>query len=179
MRDAVSSGVSLLVRDQRCSVPSAQYCKALRCTLQRRAHGCPSGTKRNSPPLCVSFQGIPKPSSARFCSLKKRFAPTLAQALTCLDDSLLPSTSNALERGNRRYRKRPKQVYRVRTYRSGLAWHGICGVKPNPQAVNKPSPHSIMHGLDKPGVFTTPVLPIHAAFRRRKSFLWQLFGFFR
>ena len=25
----------------------------------------------------------------------------------------------------------------------------------------------------------TPVLPIHAAFRRRKSFLWKLFGFFR
>src|SRR5712692_2650517 len=31
----------------------------------------------------------------------------------------------------------------------------LCGVKPKPKAVNKPSPHSIMHGLDKPGVFTT------------------------
>jgi hypothetical protein len=28
-------------------------------------------------------------------------------------------------------------------------------VKPTPQAVSKPSSHSIMHGLDKPGVFTT------------------------
>jgi len=28
---------------------------------------------------------------------------------------LLPSTSNAVERGNRRYRKMQKQVYRVRT----------------------------------------------------------------
>jgi hypothetical protein len=28
-------------------------------------------------------------------------------------------------------------------------------VKPKPKAVNKPSPHSIVHGLDKPGVFTT------------------------
>ena len=28
-------------------------------------------------------------------------------------------------------------------------------MKPNPQAVNKPSPHSIMHGLDKPGFSTT------------------------
>jgi hypothetical protein len=35
------------------------------------------------------------------------------------------------------------------------AWPWICGVKPKPKAVNKPSPHSIVHGLDKPGVFTT------------------------
>jgi hypothetical protein len=46
---------------------------------------------------------------------KKRFAPTLEKALTLLDDKLLPSTSHAVERGNRRYRKRQKQVYRVRT----------------------------------------------------------------
>jgi hypothetical protein len=32
-----------------------------------------------------------------------------------LDDKLLPATSHAVERGNRRYRKRQKQVYRVRT----------------------------------------------------------------
>ena len=31
------------------------------------------------------------------------------------DDKLLPSPSNAVERGNRRYRKMQKQVYRVRT----------------------------------------------------------------
>ena len=47
--------------------------------------------------------------------LKKLFAPTLDKALTFLDDKLLPSTSNAVERGNRRYRKRQKSVYRVRT----------------------------------------------------------------
>jgi len=35
--------------------------------------------------------------------------------LTFLDDSLLPSTSNAVERGNRRHRKMQKTVYRVRT----------------------------------------------------------------
>jgi len=46
---------------------------------------------------------------------KKRFAPTLEKALTFLDDTRLPSTSHAVERGNRRYRKRQKQVYRVRT----------------------------------------------------------------
>jgi len=47
--------------------------------------------------------------------LKKLFSPTLEKALTFLDDKLLPSTSNAVERGNRRYRKRQKSVYRVRT----------------------------------------------------------------
>jgi hypothetical protein len=39
----------------------------------------------------------------------------LDKALTFLDDKLLPSTSNAVERGNRRYRKMQKSVYRVRT----------------------------------------------------------------
>jgi hypothetical protein len=48
-------------------------------------------------------------------TLKKLFAPTLDKALTFLDDTLLPSTSNAVERGNRRYRKMQKSVYRVRT----------------------------------------------------------------
>jgi hypothetical protein len=49
-------------------------------------------------------------------TLKKLFAPTLEKALTFLDDKLLPSTSNAVERGNRRYRKMQKQVYWVRTH---------------------------------------------------------------
>jgi hypothetical protein len=49
-------------------------------------------------------------------TLKKLLSPTLEKALTFLDDKLLPSTSNAVERGNRRYRKRQKQVYRVRTH---------------------------------------------------------------
>src|SRR5438128_8422991 len=48
-------------------------------------------------------------------TLKKLFSPTLDKALTFLDDKLLPSTSNAVERGNRRYRTRQKHVYRVRT----------------------------------------------------------------
>src|SRR5216684_6770165 len=43
----------------------------------------------------------------------------------------------------------------ARKRRSGRVLPWICGVKPKPKAVNKPSPHSIMHGLDKPGVFTT------------------------
>ena len=47
--------------------------------------------------------------------LSKLFSPNLDKALTFLDDKLLPSTSNAVERGNRRYRKMQKTVYRVRT----------------------------------------------------------------
>src|SRR2546421_10751243 len=48
-------------------------------------------------------------------TLKKGFAPTLEKALTFLDDKLLPATSNAVERGNRRHRKMQKRVYRVRS----------------------------------------------------------------
>ena len=47
-------------------------------------------------------------------TLKKLFSPNLEKALTFLDDKLLPSTSNAVERGNRRHRKMQKSVYRVR-----------------------------------------------------------------
>jgi hypothetical protein len=47
--------------------------------------------------------------------LKKLHSPNLEKALTFLDDSLLPSTSNAVERANRRYRKMQKSIYRVRT----------------------------------------------------------------
>ena len=47
--------------------------------------------------------------------LNKLFSPNLDKALTFLDDKLLPSTSNAVERGNRRHRKMQKTVYRVRT----------------------------------------------------------------
>ena len=49
-------------------------------------------------------------------TLKKRFSPRLEKALTLLADTLLPSTSHAVERGNRRYRQRQKRVYRVRTH---------------------------------------------------------------
>jgi hypothetical protein len=48
-------------------------------------------------------------------TLNKLFSPTIEKSLTFLDDSLLPATSNAVERGNRRYRKMQKTVYRVRT----------------------------------------------------------------
>src|SRR4051812_49231618 len=50
--------------------------------------------------------------------LKKLFVPGLEKALVFLDEKLLGATSNAVERGNRRYRKMQKTVYRVRTQRS-------------------------------------------------------------
>jgi hypothetical protein len=46
--------------------------------------------------------------------LNKLRSPNLDKALTFLDDKLFPSTSNAVERGNRRHRKMQKTVYRVR-----------------------------------------------------------------
>jgi hypothetical protein len=49
--------------------------------------------------------------------LTKLRSPHLEKALTFLDDKLLPSTSNAVERGNRRHRKMQKTVYRVRTHK--------------------------------------------------------------
>ena len=51
-------------------------------------------------------------------SLDKLHSPNLEQALTFLDDRLLPATSNAVERANRRLRKMQKTVYRVRTQES-------------------------------------------------------------
>lgn len=48
-------------------------------------------------------------------TLQKLFSPNLEKALTFLNDKLLPSTSNAVERGNRRHRKMQKTVYCVRT----------------------------------------------------------------
>ena len=43
------------------------------------------------------------------------FQPELGEGLTFLDDKLLPATSNAVERSNRRDRKAQKNIYSVRT----------------------------------------------------------------
>ncbi|HUU43321.1 MAG TPA: hypothetical protein VMX57_06050, partial [Planctomycetota bacterium] len=48
-------------------------------------------------------------------TLRRLFSPNVEKALTFLDDALLPATSNAVERGNRRHRKMQKSIYRVRT----------------------------------------------------------------
>jgi len=50
--------------------------------------------------------------------LKKLLSPGLEEALVFLDERLMGATSNAVERGNRRYRKMQKTVYRVRTKRA-------------------------------------------------------------
>jgi Transposase len=50
-------------------------------------------------------------------SLDKLKSPNLEKALVFLDDRLMPATSNAVERGNRRHRKMQKGVYRVRRWR--------------------------------------------------------------
>jgi hypothetical protein len=48
-------------------------------------------------------------------TVKKVFSPHLEKALTFLDDKLLPGTSNAVERGNRRHRTMQKSVDRMRS----------------------------------------------------------------
>jgi Transposase len=48
-------------------------------------------------------------------ALDKLQTPNLEKALTFLDDKLLPATSNAVERSNRRFRKAQRSVYSVRT----------------------------------------------------------------
>ncbi len=48
-------------------------------------------------------------------TLDKLKSANLEKALVFLDDGLLPSTSNAVERGNRRFRKAQKSIYSVRT----------------------------------------------------------------
>jgi hypothetical protein len=50
-------------------------------------------------------------------ALGKLNSPNLEKALLFLDDKLLGSTSNAVERSNRRYRKAQRSIYRVRTKR--------------------------------------------------------------
>ena len=48
-------------------------------------------------------------------ALNKLNSPNLEKALEFLDDKLLGSTSNAVERGNRRFRKAQNSIYSVRT----------------------------------------------------------------
>jgi hypothetical protein len=50
-----------------------------------------------------------------YSALNKLFSANMEKALVFLDEKLLPSTSNAVERGNRRFRKMQKTVYRTRS----------------------------------------------------------------
>ncbi len=108
--------------------------QAERATLQRITRGLPhlrtlrqimDETYRLFDRRCRSATALAKLAALRkrvqrFTTLnqilKGLFSVNVEKALTFLDDRLLGATSNAVERGNRRYRKMQKTVYRVRTY---------------------------------------------------------------
>jgi hypothetical protein len=77
-------------------------------------------------------------------SLDKLYSPNLEKALTFLDDKLLPATSNAVERGNRRQRKMQKSVYRVRT-RANLEGRLALDLQRERQAAGRQSTTKSLH----------------------------------
>jgi hypothetical protein len=77
-------------------------------------------------------------------SLDKLHSPNLEKALTFLDDRLLPATSNAVERGNRRHRKMQKTVYRVRT-RASIAARMALDLQRDRQAPTREETLSSLH----------------------------------
>jgi hypothetical protein len=77
-------------------------------------------------------------------SLDKLSSPNLEKALTFLDDKLLPATSNAVERGNRRHRKMQKSVYRVRTH-AGLTGRMALDLQRDQQADRRSSTLNCLH----------------------------------
>ena len=77
-------------------------------------------------------------------SLDKLKSPNLEKALTFLDDQLLPATSNAVERGNRRQRKMQKSVYRVRT-RANLEGRLALDLQRERQAAGRQSTTKSLH----------------------------------
>ena len=77
-------------------------------------------------------------------SLDKLQSPNLEKALTFLDDKLLPATSNAVERGNRRHRKMQKTVYRVRT-RATLVGRVALDLQRDQQAHGRVATENCLH----------------------------------
>jgi hypothetical protein len=77
-------------------------------------------------------------------TLQKLFSPNLEKALTFLNDGLLPSTSNAVERGNRRHRKMQKTVYRVRG-RAHIAHRIALDMQREQQAPGRERATTILH----------------------------------
>jgi len=77
-------------------------------------------------------------------SLGKLYSPNLEKALTFLDDKLLPATSNAVERGNRRHRKMQKAVYRVRT-QAALVGRMALDLQRDQQADSRSSTITCLH----------------------------------
>src|ERR671931_175619 len=66
-------------------------------------------------------------------------------------------------------RCKSKSTGYARKRKSVRAWRWTCGVKPTPKAVNKPWQHCIVHGLDKPGVFTTDSKNLMISYRKLKQ----------
>jgi hypothetical protein len=77
--------------------------------------------------------------------LDKLHSPNLEKALTFLDEQQLPTTSNAVERGNRRHRKMQKAVYRVRT-QPALAGRMALDLQRDQQADGRSSTVQCLHG---------------------------------
>jgi hypothetical protein len=91
-------------------------------------------------------------------TLAKLSSPNLEKALTFLDDKLLPATSNAVERGNRRHRKMQKTVYRVRTKKS-LERRMALDLLREMQAAGRDRADKALHRARSPGRFTDPPPP--------------------
>ena len=72
------------------------------------------------------------------------FAQSAEKALTFLDDKLLPATSNAVERSNRRVRKMQKTVYRVRT-RESLEGRLALDLQRDQQASGRQATSKVLH----------------------------------
>jgi len=92
-------------------------------------------------------------------TLTKLYSPNLEKALTFLDDKLLPSTSNAVERGNRRHRKMQKSVYRVRTKRSLERRMGLDLLR-EMQLAGRRRTCKTLHRLRSPRRFRTDAQPV-------------------
>jgi hypothetical protein len=82
-------------------------------------------------------------------SLDKLHSPNLEKALTFLDDKLLPATSNAVERGNRRHRKMQKTIYRVRT-QSTLEGRLALDLQRERQAEGRSATREALHTARRP-----------------------------
>jgi hypothetical protein len=92
-------------------------------------------------------------------TLMKLYSPNLEKALTFLDDKLLPSTSNAVERGNRRHRKMQKSIYRVRTKRSLEHRMGLDLLR-EMQLAGRRRACKTLHRLRSPRRFRTAAEPV-------------------
>ena len=77
-------------------------------------------------------------------TLRKLFTANIEKALTFLDDAFLPSTSNAVERGNRRHRKMQKSVYSVRS-RGNVVGRIALDMQRDAQAAGRAEAIAILH----------------------------------